>query len=272
MTSTIITDYLGVGTSATRPTSAPVASGALAIQYATDTAVLQLWNGSAYVPFAGGGLVVESGGTALGSASTLNVNGGSVVSSGGTATITIPNGGIIVSGGGVANSGTNEIDFPNATVVSSGAKAVVTPLLAVQSGGTALGNVSAINFQTESVIVSGGVASVKELSSAPSFNSTINTSTTSVSTSVTLNPAISTRYLIMSNSGASTLRSSYSLSNSTGTLEVSNANWTSLNNGDGTLFATLLLSAGTSCILTANTTTSSSGYLSISILAIPLPP
>jgi hypothetical protein len=47
--STLITDYMGYGPSNNRPTTPPVANGALASYFATDTNVLYLWIGSAWV-------------------------------------------------------------------------------------------------------------------------------------------------------------------------------------------------------------------------------
>jgi hypothetical protein len=46
--STLITDYLGKGLAAARPSSPPVASGALALYLATDTGNLSRWDGSAW--------------------------------------------------------------------------------------------------------------------------------------------------------------------------------------------------------------------------------
>jgi hypothetical protein len=46
--STLITDYLGRGLAAARPVTPPVAAGALAIYYATDTGSLSRWTGSAW--------------------------------------------------------------------------------------------------------------------------------------------------------------------------------------------------------------------------------
>jgi hypothetical protein len=49
MSSTLITDYLHVGTHASRPESPPMPSGGAALYYETDTLHLFLWNGSAWV-------------------------------------------------------------------------------------------------------------------------------------------------------------------------------------------------------------------------------
>ena len=46
---TLITDYLGRGTFAARPVTPPVQTGGTAIYYATDTAVLYVWNGTVWV-------------------------------------------------------------------------------------------------------------------------------------------------------------------------------------------------------------------------------
>lgn len=47
--SSIITDYLGEGVAASRPASPNVAATAVAFYYATDTHVLSVWNGAAWV-------------------------------------------------------------------------------------------------------------------------------------------------------------------------------------------------------------------------------
>jgi len=46
--STLITDYLGAGLASARPATPPVAVGALALFYATDTGALSRWTGAAW--------------------------------------------------------------------------------------------------------------------------------------------------------------------------------------------------------------------------------
>jgi hypothetical protein len=46
-TSTLVTDYLGYGTAASRPASPNLPTGAVGIYFATDTGAVSLWNGSA---------------------------------------------------------------------------------------------------------------------------------------------------------------------------------------------------------------------------------
>lgn len=53
--STLITDYLGRGTHAARPAAPPIAAGALAVYYETDTTNTFVWNGAAWVQVNGGG-------------------------------------------------------------------------------------------------------------------------------------------------------------------------------------------------------------------------
>jgi hypothetical protein len=48
MASTLVTDYVGRGLSTARPTTPPIGSGATAFYFATDTGVLDFWNGSAW--------------------------------------------------------------------------------------------------------------------------------------------------------------------------------------------------------------------------------
>jgi hypothetical protein len=48
-TSTLVTDYLGYGTAASRPASPNLPTGAVGIYFATDTGAVSLWNGSAWV-------------------------------------------------------------------------------------------------------------------------------------------------------------------------------------------------------------------------------
>jgi hypothetical protein len=49
MTTTLVTDYLGRGLAAARPTSVAIAANALALYEATDTGVLSLWNGTIWI-------------------------------------------------------------------------------------------------------------------------------------------------------------------------------------------------------------------------------
>ena len=46
--STLITQYLGEGTAASRPATPSVATGCIAFYYATDTSTLSVWNGSSW--------------------------------------------------------------------------------------------------------------------------------------------------------------------------------------------------------------------------------
>jgi hypothetical protein len=48
-TSTIIQDYIGRGTFAARPATPPVSPGGIAFYFATDTVVLYMWTGAAWV-------------------------------------------------------------------------------------------------------------------------------------------------------------------------------------------------------------------------------
>lgn len=80
--STIITDYLGVGVAASRPTAPNVATGCLAMYFATDTGVLSNWTGSSWVSI-----------VPLSSIANLdvlaNISGGSAAPSGTTLTALI---------------------------------------------------------------------------------------------------------------------------------------------------------------------------------------
>lgn len=55
MASSIITEYLGSGLASARPVTPDVASGVLALYYATDTNTLSVWDGSAWDDVGGGG-------------------------------------------------------------------------------------------------------------------------------------------------------------------------------------------------------------------------
>ena len=46
--STLLTDYLGRGVAAARPSSITIAAGALALWFSTDTGEIDYWNGSAF--------------------------------------------------------------------------------------------------------------------------------------------------------------------------------------------------------------------------------
>jgi hypothetical protein len=46
--STLVTDYMGSGVLANRPTTPPITAGATAFYYATDTRAMYQWNGSAW--------------------------------------------------------------------------------------------------------------------------------------------------------------------------------------------------------------------------------
>ena len=47
--SSLLTDYIGEGTAASRPATLDIAATALGLYYATDTFVLSLWNGASWV-------------------------------------------------------------------------------------------------------------------------------------------------------------------------------------------------------------------------------
>lgn len=47
--SSILVDYLGEGLASARPASPPISPTAVAFYYATDTHILSIWNGSAWV-------------------------------------------------------------------------------------------------------------------------------------------------------------------------------------------------------------------------------
>lgn len=70
-TSTLITDYLGRGTAASRPASVNVPSGGIAVYYATDTGDFSVWNGSAWVGF--GALGIDTQGTQAVSTATATI-------------------------------------------------------------------------------------------------------------------------------------------------------------------------------------------------------
>jgi hypothetical protein len=99
--SALIKDYIGNGLAAARPVTPNVASGVSPFYYATDTDVLSVWDGTAWVAVGGGGggsgtvtSVAVSGGT-----TGLSVTGSPITTSG---TITL--GGTLA----IANGGTGQ--------------------------------------------------------------------------------------------------------------------------------------------------------------------
>ena len=60
--SSVLTDYVGEGIASSRPVSLNISATALGFYYATDTHVLSLWNGAAWVTV--GGIVGQLPGTA----------------------------------------------------------------------------------------------------------------------------------------------------------------------------------------------------------------
>jgi hypothetical protein len=61
--STLITDYLGKGLAAARPVTPPIASGAIALWFATDTLITSAWNGTAWVDITVSGPTGPTGAT-----------------------------------------------------------------------------------------------------------------------------------------------------------------------------------------------------------------
>ncbi len=80
-TSSIIIDFLGEGTAASRPASLTINPAALGIYYATDTMALSLWNGSGWDSFSGGSLPSIANGDIL-----ANISGSTATPSGNTLT------------------------------------------------------------------------------------------------------------------------------------------------------------------------------------------
>jgi hypothetical protein len=60
MTTTLITDYLKAGTAAARPAAPTPPTGALVVYIATDTGVVSVWNGAAWIQ----GTYADGGATA----------------------------------------------------------------------------------------------------------------------------------------------------------------------------------------------------------------
>ena len=118
----------------------------------------------------GGGIVLASGGTVLGSITELSVSGGGVVvtSSGSVGSLVISGGGSGSGGGGfiVASGGTSvgsasTLDIDGGlTITVSGGIAHVGNAVIVESAGTSVGVASGFNFQSSTVAVSGGIATV----------------------------------------------------------------------------------------------------------------
>src|ERR1044072_2422168 len=73
--SSLITDYIGVGTAAARPATPSLATGAFGLYYATDTGVLSIWTGAAWTTLSGSGTV-----TSL--VASLGLTGGTITSTG----------------------------------------------------------------------------------------------------------------------------------------------------------------------------------------------
>lgn len=83
--STLVNDYVGRGLLSARPTTPNINAGALAIYYATDTALAYYWNGSAWVvAAAGGGLYSQ----VLSATPTIASTGLNTWRNQGTATVT----------------------------------------------------------------------------------------------------------------------------------------------------------------------------------------
>ena len=116
-TSTLIKDYMSYNVVASLASTVSVGSGVLSIQYATDTHVLRLWNGTSYDSYSltGGG----------GGGSVTSVVAGSLLS-GGTITSTGTIGlAAVAAGTFIANTGTSSA-VPAAVTLSAYMDAVVS--------------------------------------------------------------------------------------------------------------------------------------------------
>lgn len=165
--STLISDYVGVGTLAARPTTPNITGTAQALYYATDTTTEYAWNGSAWVAIGGtGGSGTIVAGTGLG--------GGTIVGSG---TITL---GTIAAHDLLGNPGTAAA-IPVGVAVGTGltltadgtlnATGTVTPVLTVTDGSHTISNVGTI-------LVNGGTVSGVSPSSTITVSGTGGSATT----------------------------------------------------------------------------------------------
>ena len=61
MTTTLITNYLGAGLAASRPAAPVLPAGTLGVYIATDTGVVSVWNGAAWIQgtYADGGVTTS---------------------------------------------------------------------------------------------------------------------------------------------------------------------------------------------------------------------
>jgi hypothetical protein len=92
--STLIVDYVARGLDAAKPVGAPpIASGAMAAYYATDTGILYLWNNASWVAFSGGGSGLLVTATKTSNYSVLAADSGTVFDNTGavgSVTFTLP--------------------------------------------------------------------------------------------------------------------------------------------------------------------------------------
>lgn len=93
--SSLITDYIGVGTAAARPATPSLATGAFGLYYASDTGALSIWNGSSWSSLSGTGTV-----TSVGLSTPLG--GGTVTSAGTLGTSSFTNHGVVLGQGSSA--------------------------------------------------------------------------------------------------------------------------------------------------------------------------
>lgn len=150
--STLITDYLGKGLAANRPASPPVASGAIAFYYATDTGVLSSWNGTAWQAAGSVSQIVTGAG----------LSGGTIAASG-TISADWHAGAVSALGSHLTlNAGT--IDAVNAfqagvvTALGAGITLTTGTLTAGGSGGTVTQIVAGAGLQGGTIAASGTIS------------------------------------------------------------------------------------------------------------------
>ena len=144
-TSSLISDYMGKGLAAARPTSPNIPSGAIAFYYETDTSNTFCWTGSAWVQVNGGGAaptIVQTAAAAFSSGAN-SVTFGSTPTSGNLLIAFVNNGSIPVASSGwtifgLLNGG--GVDYANALYKVAGASesTTQTPITNTGNGGSSV--------------------------------------------------------------------------------------------------------------------------------------
>jgi hypothetical protein len=184
--STVLTDYLGEGPIGSRPATLNIAATALGFYYATDTAALSAWNGSAWVAASGSGVtdVATSG---------SGISGGPITSTG-TLAVEWNAGTVSAIGPGLTISAGSLQATASAPEWIAGTVAAIDATLSIAAGGTLGAVIPAAEWNAGSVTAIGtgltlAAGSLEATAAAPEWTAG---TATAVATGLTIASAVLT--------------------------------------------------------------------------------